>query len=79
MHPAPAVTTGVEEHVIQGVAAGVTSPVRTVADCLKYRHKVGLDVGLEALRDCWRQKRATMNELYRAALARCMANVRGPT
>jgi hypothetical protein len=40
--------------------------------------KVGLDVALEALRDCWRRRRATMDELHRAAQARRMANVIRP-
>ena len=45
----------------------VFSPAKTVADCFKYRNKLGLDVALEALRDCWRKRRATMDELHRAA------------
>jgi predicted transcriptional regulator of viral defense system len=63
-----ALTYGVEEHAVEGVPIKVYSPAKTVADCFKYRNKVGLDVALEALRDCWRQRRATMDELYRAAL-----------
>ena len=74
----PALTAGVEEHVIQGVTVRVTNPARTVVDCFKYRNKIGLDVALEALRDCRRQKKATMDELYRAAQARRMANVMRP-
>jgi predicted transcriptional regulator of viral defense system len=42
----PALTSGVEEHVIQGVTVRVTDPARTVVDCFKYRNKVGLDVAL---------------------------------
>jgi predicted transcriptional regulator of viral defense system len=60
-------TYGIEEHVIEGVAVPVYSPAKTVADCFKYRNKIGLDVALEALRDCWRQRKATMDELYQAA------------
>jgi predicted transcriptional regulator of viral defense system len=73
-----ALTSGVEEHVIQGATVRVTNPARTVVDCFKYRNKIGLDVALEALRDCWRQKKATMDELYRAAQAQRMANVVRP-
>jgi predicted transcriptional regulator of viral defense system len=73
-----ALNTGVEEHVLQGVTVRVTDPARTVVDCFKYRNKIGLDVALEALRDCRRQKKATMDELYRAAQARRMANVMRP-
>jgi hypothetical protein len=35
-------------------------------------------VALEALRDCWRQKKVTMDELHRAAQAQRMANVMRP-
>jgi predicted transcriptional regulator of viral defense system len=60
-------TFGIEEHVIEGVAVKVYSLAKTVADCFKYRNKIGLDVALEALRDCWRRREATMDELYQAA------------
>jgi predicted transcriptional regulator of viral defense system len=75
---APALNTGVEEHIIQGVTVRVTNPARTVVDCFKYRNKVGLDVALEALRDCRQKRKATMDELHRVAQARRMANVMRP-
>jgi predicted transcriptional regulator of viral defense system len=74
----PARTEGVEEHIVEGVPVPVTDPAHTVADCFKYRNKIGLDVALEALRDCWRQKKATMDDLHRAALSRRMGNVMRP-
>jgi hypothetical protein len=46
---------------IGGVKVRVYSPAKTVADCFKYRNKFGLDVALEALRDVWREKKATTN------------------
>jgi predicted transcriptional regulator of viral defense system len=63
-----ALTWGVEEHVIEGVPVKVCSPAKTVGDCFKYRNKIGIDVALEALRECWRKRRATMDELHQAAL-----------
>jgi predicted transcriptional regulator of viral defense system len=74
----PALTTGVEEHAVEGVAVKVYSPAKTVADCFKYRNKIGLDVALEALRDCRRQRRATADELWRAARVCRVANVMRP-
>jgi predicted transcriptional regulator of viral defense system len=74
----PALTEGVEEHTIEGVPVRVTTSARTVVDCFAYRNKVGLDVALEALRDCWRQKKATMDELHHAAQVRRMANIMRP-
>src|SRR6185369_91646 len=46
-----ALTIGIEEHQIEGVPVKVYSPAKTVADCFKYRNKIGLDVAIEALRD----------------------------
>jgi hypothetical protein len=45
----------------------VTSVAKTVADCFKYRNRIGLDVALEALRDAWRGRRMTMEDLFRFA------------
>lgn len=73
-----ALTEMVEEHQIEGVTVQVFTPAKTVADCFKFRNKVGLDVALEALRDCWREKRATMDELWAAARVCRMANVMRP-
>jgi len=60
------------------VKVKVYSPAKTVADCFKYRNKIGLDVALEALRDCWRQRKATMDELWQAAKVCRVANVMRP-
>jgi len=69
---------GVEQHDIEGVISRVYSPAKTVADCFKYRNKIGLDVALEALRDCWRQRKATMDEIWAAAKVCRVANVMRP-
>lgn len=39
----------------------------TVADCFKYRNRIGLDVALEALTESWRERRVTMDELWHYA------------
>jgi predicted transcriptional regulator of viral defense system len=58
---------GIEQRVADGVPFRVTSPVRTVVDCFRYRNKLGLSVALEALTDVLRDKRATVPEILRAA------------
>lgn len=73
-----ALTSGIEEHEIEGVTVKVYNPAKTVVDCFKYRNKIGLDVALKALRDCWRQRRATMDELWRYAKICRMTNVMRP-
>ena len=45
-----AFTEGVGTHVVDTVPVRVYSPEKTIADCLKYRNKLGLDVALEALK-----------------------------
>jgi len=62
-----ALTEGVEDHRIEGVAVKVYQPAKTVADCFKYRNKIGLDVALEALRDYRKKHRSGMDELWRLA------------
>ncbi len=62
-----AFTAGIEEHDVNGVVVRVYNPAKTVADCFKYRNKIGLDVALEALRETWRERRATMDDLWRYA------------
>lgn len=57
---------GVETHDIEGVPVRITSAAKTVADCFKFRNKVGLDVALEALRD-YRSSRRDLEELRRFA------------
>ena len=73
-----ALTAGVEEHVVDGVAVRVTGVAKTVADCFKYRNKIGLDVALEALREAWREKRMTSDDLWRYAKVCRVANVMRP-
>lgn len=52
-----ALTEGVEEHRIEGVTVKVYRPAKTVADCFKYRNKIGIDVSIEALKDCLQQRK----------------------
>lgn len=69
---------GVQEHEVQGGTIRVYSPAKTVADCFKFRNKIGMDVALEALRECRRQNKATVDELWQAAKVCRVANVMRP-
>lgn len=62
-----ALTEGVEEHRVEGVIIRVYSAAKTVADCFKYRNKMGIDVAVEALRDFSRKHRGGATELARFA------------
>jgi len=73
-----ALTAGIEERRIEQVQVRVYSVAKTVADCFKYRNKIGLDVALEALRDCRRNRACSMDELWRNAKICRVANVMRP-
>ena len=71
-------TEGVARCKIEGVRVRITVPAKTVADCFKFRNKIGLDVALEALRDCWNKGLATMDELWHFAGVCRVARVMRP-
>lgn len=71
-------TAGIEKHVVDGVGIQVYGIAKTVADCFKYRNKIGIDVAIEALKDCWRSRRSSANELWRYAAACRVTNVMRP-
>lgn len=58
-----ALTAGVEEHSVDGTMVRVFNPAKTVADCFKFRNKIGLDVALEALRETVGRRKATRDEI----------------
>ncbi len=58
-----AFTEGIETHRIEGQQVRVYGVAKTIADLFKYRNKIGLDVALEVLREAWRERRFTMDEM----------------
>ena len=74
----PSLTEGIENHQVEGVPVRVYSAANTVADCFKFRNKIGLDVAIEALKDCLHQKKANVNEIYRSAKVCRVNNVIRP-
>lgn len=73
-----ALTEGVQTHRIDGVLVRVTNPARTVADCFRYRNKIGVDVAIEALRDYRRLRKGPVDALVRAAQVRRAAGIMRP-
>lgn len=73
-----ALREGVEEHVVEGVRVSVYSPAKTVADCFKYRNKIGLDVAIEALRECLRARRCSRDDIWHYARVCRVQNVIRP-
>lgn len=66
-YSAVALQTGVDTHLIDGVTVRIFNPAKTVADCFKYRNKIGVDVAIEALKDCIQQHRCSVDEIERYA------------
>ena len=69
---------GIDTKLIQTVPVKITNPARTVADCFKYRNKIGLDVAIEALKEGWKDGRFTMDELWKYAELCRVAKVMRP-
>ena len=65
----PAFHEGIEIHEIERQRVRVYSVAKTLADLFKARHRVGVDVAVEALREAWRDRRFRMADLDRAARA----------
>src|SRR6185312_11349007 len=74
----PSLTEGIEKHRVESVPVRVYSVPKTVADCFKFRNKVGLDVAMEALWDAARQKKASINAIYHLATVCRVSNVIRP-
>jgi len=56
---------GVPVRSLEGVPVRIFTAARTVADCFKYRNKIGLDVAIEALKDALKRKKVTIGEIER--------------
>ena len=60
---------GIDTHIIEGTEVRVYNIAKTVADCWKFRNKIGLDVAIEALRHVIRTRMVTLEELRQFAQA----------
>lgn len=74
----PALTEGIERHLIEGVRVRMFGAAKTVADCFKYRNKIGVDVAIEALKDALRRNKATVDEIHSFAKVCRVARVIRP-
>ena len=74
----PALRTGIEEHDVGGVTVRVFSAAKTVADCFKFRNKIGTDVAVEALRDFRRRHPKELEAVWRFAVVNRVSRVLKP-
>jgi hypothetical protein len=73
-----ALTEGHEEHKLEGVPVQIYCAAKTVADCFKFRHKIGLDVAIQALRTCLHRRLATVRDIQHYAEICRVARVMRP-
>jgi hypothetical protein len=73
-----ALKEGVVEMTLDSVSIPVFNPAKTVADCFKFRNKIGVDVAIEALKESWNMNKVTMDELWHYATVNRVANVMRP-
>jgi hypothetical protein len=68
----------VETYTLDGVPVRIFGPEKTLADCFKYRNKIGLDTAVEALRFYLERKRLNADALTRYAAIDRVQNVMQP-
>ena len=69
---------GVEDIEFEGVRARITNAARTVVDCFRFRSRVGYDVALEALDDVLLDRKASRDQIWRAAKGCRAKSLLGP-
>jgi len=74
----PCFSEGIDEHQIEGVAVRIYNPAKTIADCFKFRNRIGLEAAIEAARESLRDKKATSDEVYHYAKICRVWNVMRP-
>ncbi len=60
-------TSGIEVHERDGVGLRIYGAARTVADCFKFRNRLGIEVAVEALRTGLEERKFTPADVLRAA------------
>lgn len=74
----PSFSEGIDEHNIEGVVVRIYNPAKTVADCFKFRNRIGLEAAIEAVRECLHERKATSDEIYHYAKICRVWNVMKP-
>ncbi len=73
-----ALSRGVEVRTVEGVSIRIFDIAKTIADCFKFRNKIGTAVAVEALREAWRKHRIKADDLWRYAKICRVTNVIRP-
>lgn len=73
-----ALRSGIEHYCIEGRDVAIYSVEKTIADCFKYRNKIGIDVALEALKEAVATRKLNMDYLWRYSKICRVGNVIRP-
>ena len=71
-------TQGIEVHDIEGVPVRIFSIAKTIADCFKFRNKIGTNIAVEALREAWTKRLITADDLWTCSKYSRVTNVMRP-
>lgn len=63
----PYYSAGIEKHEVESVTVLVYGAAKTVADCFRMRNKLGFDIPVEALKEGWRARKFSADDLVRFA------------
>lgn len=74
----PAYEAGLDVHRLEGIDVPIYGVAKTVADCFKFRSRVGLDVAIEALKEALRDRRCSREEIRQFAKINRVENVMRP-
>lgn len=69
---------GIRTYRIDKVPVKIYTPAKTVADCFKFRNKIGIDVALEALQETFMSRKASSDEIWEAAKVCRVSNIIRP-
>ncbi len=69
---------GIMEQMLDGVKVKIYDREKTIADCFKFREKIGMDIALEALRDYLKQPRSNISLLMKYASVNRVKNIMRP-
>ena len=61
---------GIETHILEGIPVKIYNLAKTVVDCFDFQSEIGLDVAMEAVEECWRTAKCSLNEIKKYAKIR---------
>lgn len=73
-----AYSEGIERHKLDRVKVPIYGPAKTIADCFKFRNKIGVDVAIDALKSYHSRSDFNLRELLKYARIRKVEKIMTP-